>query len=106
MGEEVLPEKGLLEKAAKIKRFEYSSLGSELQKHTDIAQKHYQGLHEVFSPNKDNKNVSESFNEEEVDVKTLIKNNLVFMVAKKKENEKVYDAVAELKKKRFLKSLW
>ena len=32
MGEEVLPEKRLLEKAAKIKRFEYSSLGSELHK--------------------------------------------------------------------------
>ena len=44
--------------------------------------------------------MSESFNEE-VDVKTLIKNNLIFMVTKKKENEKVYDAVAELKNNDF-----
>ena len=36
-GEDVLPEKGLLEKAATIKRFEYSPLGKELKKQTDIA---------------------------------------------------------------------
>ena len=30
--EDVLPEKGLLEKAATIKRFEYSSLNSDLKK--------------------------------------------------------------------------
>ena len=32
----VLPEKKLLEKAATIKRFDYSPLGSELKKQTDI----------------------------------------------------------------------
>ena len=32
----VLPEKNLLEKAATIKRFDYSPLGSELKKQTDI----------------------------------------------------------------------
>ena len=32
----VLPEKDLLEKAATIKRFDYSPLGSELKKPTDI----------------------------------------------------------------------
>ena len=36
-GEDVLSEKGLLEKAATIKRFEYSPLGKELKKQTDIA---------------------------------------------------------------------
>ena len=36
-GQEVLLEKRLLEKAATIKRFEYSPLGSELKKQTDIA---------------------------------------------------------------------
>ena len=35
--QDVLPEKDLLEKAAANKRFEYSSLGSELKKETDIA---------------------------------------------------------------------
>ena len=34
---DVLPEKDLLEKAAAIERFEYSSLGSELKKQTGIA---------------------------------------------------------------------
>ena len=36
----VLPEKGLLEKAASMKRFEYSPLGNELKKQTDIANNH------------------------------------------------------------------
>ena len=36
-GEDVLPEKDLLEKAASIKRYKYSPLGSELKKQTDIA---------------------------------------------------------------------
>ena len=43
-GKDVLPEKGLLEKAAIIKRFEYSPLGSELKRQTDIAKKQYQEL--------------------------------------------------------------
>ena len=34
---DVLPEKDLLEKAAAMKRFEYSSLGKELKAQTDIA---------------------------------------------------------------------
>ena len=40
-------EKDLLEKAATIKRFEYSSLGSELKKQIDITKKQYQGLGKV-----------------------------------------------------------
>ena len=37
ISKDVLPENNLLEKAATIKRFEYSSLGSELEKQTGIA---------------------------------------------------------------------
>ena len=40
----VLSEKGLLEKAAAIKRFEYSPLSRELKKQIDIAKKQYQRL--------------------------------------------------------------
>ena len=39
MGEDVLPEKDSLEKAATIKRFEYSPLASEMKKQSDIAKK-------------------------------------------------------------------
>ena len=38
----------LLEKAATIKKFEYSHLGSELKKQTYIARKQYQGLDKVY----------------------------------------------------------
>ena len=41
---DVLPEKDLLEKAAALKRFEYSPLGKELKAQTDIAKKQYQKL--------------------------------------------------------------
>ena len=46
-GEDVLQEKGLLEKAATIKRFEYSPFESELKKQTGIAQKQYQRFGDV-----------------------------------------------------------
>ena len=35
------------EKATTIERSEYSSLGSQLKKQTDIAKKQYRGLHKV-----------------------------------------------------------
>ena len=35
-GKEIMQEKGLLEKAATIERFEFSPLGSELKKETGI----------------------------------------------------------------------
>ena len=35
--------KDLLEKAAGIKRFEYSPLGSECKKQTSVAEKQYEG---------------------------------------------------------------
>ena len=40
-GKDVLPEKGLLEKAT-MKRFKYSPLGKKLKAQTDIAKKQYQ----------------------------------------------------------------
>ena len=43
-GNDVLPEKDLLEKTATIKRFEYSTLGSELKKQTDVVEKTKQML--------------------------------------------------------------
>ena len=43
-GEDVLPEKDLLEKAATMKRFEYSSLGKDLKKQTSAAEKQYQKI--------------------------------------------------------------
>ena len=45
--EDVLLEKGLLEKAATIKIFEYSALGNDLKKQTSIAGKQYQQLDKV-----------------------------------------------------------
>ena len=59
-GKDVLPEKDLLEKAAIMKRYEYSPLGKELKPQTDIAKKQYQGLDKDFISNKDNKDVNES----------------------------------------------
>ena len=39
-GEDIFPEKPLLEKTAAIKRFGYSLLGKDLKKQTDITKKH------------------------------------------------------------------
>ena len=55
----VLRQKYLLEKAATIKRFEYSPLGKESKSQNDIAKKQYQGLHKAFISNNDNENVNE-----------------------------------------------
>ena len=44
----VLPEKDLLEKAATMKRFEYSALGKELKAQTGIAKEQYQKLDNTF----------------------------------------------------------
>ena len=46
----VLPEKGLLEKAAAIKRSEYSPLGKELKSQTSAPEKQYQVLVKIFQP--------------------------------------------------------
>ena len=48
IGKDVLPEKDLLEKAATIKRFEYSYLTKKLNAQTDIARKQYQKLDDTY----------------------------------------------------------
>ena len=47
-GKDVLPEKYLLEKAARTERFEYLPLGYDLKRQTDITAKQYQGLDKVY----------------------------------------------------------
>ena len=51
-GKDVLSEKDLLEKAAAIKRFEYSPLDKELKKQTSVAEKQYQSFDKVFNHDK------------------------------------------------------
>ena len=58
-GKDVLPEKDLLEKAATMKKYEYSPLGKKLKAQTDIAKKQYEGLDKAVISNKDNKNGNE-----------------------------------------------
>ena len=48
ISEEVLPEKGLLEKVAAIERLEYLPVGSELKKQIDIGKKQYQRLDKIY----------------------------------------------------------
>ena len=45
----VLPEKDMLEKASALKRFEYSPVGKELKKQTNIVEKQYQDFDKVFN---------------------------------------------------------
>ena len=56
-GEDVLPEKRLLEKNAKTTKCECLPLGSELKKHTDIAKTQYQRLGKVFRDKKTLKSI-------------------------------------------------
>ena len=49
-GKDVLPENDWLEKAAALKRFEYSPLGKELKAQTCVAEEQYQGLNKLFNP--------------------------------------------------------
>ena len=48
-GKDVLQEKDLLEKAATMKKCNYSSLSKELKKETSIVEKHYQSFEKVFN---------------------------------------------------------
>ena len=77
---DVLSEKALLVKAFAIKRFEYSSLGSNLKKQTDIAKKLCQGLDKVFSFNKDKKNQNEPIIKKEAVAKTLTRKNIISQI--------------------------
>ena len=75
----------MLEKIAGSKGFEYSPLGSELKKQTDIAKKQYQGLDKIFSSNKDSKHLNESLIKEQtvakkLSKKTCPKSNLIFSI--------------------------
>ena len=47
-GKDVLTEKALQEKAAAIKRFEYSPLGKELKNETSVSKKNYQKCDNAF----------------------------------------------------------
>ena len=49
---DVLSEKDFLEKAAAIKRFEYSPLGEDLKKQTNVAEKQYWKFYRVSESNK------------------------------------------------------
>ena len=69
----VSPGKDFLEKAATVKRFEYSPLGSELKEDTDIAKKQYQELDKAFFSSIYNKSVNESLIQKEPVAKTIQK---------------------------------
>ena len=73
---DILPQKGLLGKAASMKRFEYSLLGKELKAQNDISKKQYQGLDKACISDKDNKNVNESLIKKEK--KKYNKSNLIY----------------------------
>ena len=47
----------MLEKATTIKSFEYSPLGNELKKQTDVVEKKYQRVNKFFTSNKREKPV-------------------------------------------------
>ena len=47
-GDDVLPEKDLFGKAARVKIFEYLPLSSELKKQTDITKKQNQRLDKIY----------------------------------------------------------
>ena len=51
-GKDVLPEKDLPEKAAGLKRFEYSLLSKELKKQTSVTEKQYQKFDSAFESDK------------------------------------------------------
>ena len=57
-GKEVLPEKHLLEKAAALKRLEYSPLGKELKKQISVAEKQYQKFGNSFEENETRNKIS------------------------------------------------
>ena len=70
-GKNVLPEKYLLEKAATMKRFEYSTLGKELKAQPDIAKKQYQKLDDTYEFDK-------IIKKEYPELKNYSKSNLIY----------------------------
>ena len=67
-GKHVLSEKDLLEKAPRMKIFEFTSLGKELKTQTGIAKKQYQALNRFFKSNE----------KEEPTLKKYNKSNLIY----------------------------
>ena len=51
-GKVALPEKGLLEKAATLKIFEYSPLSKEIKAQTSVVEEQYQGFNNLFKHDK------------------------------------------------------
>ena len=70
-GKDVLPGKDLLEKAAVIKRIEYSPLDKELKKQTSVPEKQYQKLENAFESNENEKDRTKT-------QKSRAKSNLVY----------------------------
>ena len=66
-GKYVLPEQDLLEKAAELKRFEYSPICKELNAQISAAEKQYKKLGKDFE-----------FNKKEEKMKNIKKSNLVY----------------------------
>ena len=64
--EDVLPEKKLLEKAARIKRFEYSPLGSELKKQTGIAKDQHKFFKDQINANSNNRKDGVKIKDDEI----------------------------------------
>ena len=64
----------MLEKAATIKRFEYSPLGKELKKQTSVAEKQYQRLNKLFKP--DEKEETVTIKKEKAEITR--KSNLIY----------------------------
>ena len=104
---DVLPEKNLLDKAAKIKRFEYLSLGKELKAQTDIEKKQYKELDKAFISNKDNKNVNESLIKKEPVAKQIAKkkynkSNLIYNSYYGYSDDKNFDSLSFKSKYSYL----
>ena len=72
-GENNLPEKGLLKKAATIIRSEYLSLGNKLKKQIDIVGKQYRWLNKVYELDK--KESDETINKDDDKTPTIKKYN-------------------------------
>ena len=73
----VLPEKYFLEKAATMKRFEYSPLCKELKAETDIAKKQCQKLDDTFEFDNKLKN-NQIIKKEKPTLKKYNKSNLIY----------------------------
>ena len=68
---DVLSKRNLLERAAPIKRIEYSSISYELKKQTSVAKKQYQKLDNAFESNKKEE-------DETINKRSRVESNLVY----------------------------